>query len=162
MMQVAEILLVEDDPRDVRVAVEALRDAKVRNSLHVAADGIAALSFLRHGGKYADAPTPDLILLDLDLPLKDGRQVLQEIKADDRLKLIPVVVLTTSRNDEDVISSCDLHVHGYITKPVDFDQFLRTVLSADQLWFSIVTTAPLEWPQGESEDFTHETISFSP
>lgn len=143
MAQLAEILLVEDNPRDVTLAVEALRDAKVRTNLHVAADGVAALSFLRHDGKYADVPRPDLILLDLNLPSEGGRQVLREIKADDRLKRIPVVVLTTLRSDEDIISSYDLHVHGYITKPLDLRQFTTTVLSVGDLWFSLVTTAPV-------------------
>jgi len=144
MMQLAEILLVGDNPRDVTLAVAALKDAKVRNNLRLAEDGIAALSFLRLAGKYADVPRPDLILLDLNLPSEGGRQVLREIKADDRLKRIPVVVLTTSRSDEDIISSYDLHVHGYITKPLDFQQFATTVLSVGDLWFSIVTTAPVE------------------
>lgn len=144
MLQLAEILLVEDNPIDVQLAMKALGDVKMRNNVHVAADGITALSFLRHDGNYADVPRPDLILLDLKLPSKVGRHVLQEIKADDRLKLIPVVVLTTSRSDEDIISTYDLDVHSYITKPVDSYQLVTTILSVGTLAFSITTIASVE------------------
>jgi len=134
-----EILLVEDNPGDVRLTVEALRDGKVRNHLNVAPDGVEALAFLRREGKYGDAPHPDLILLDLNLPKKDGREVLAEIKADDRFKHIPVVVLTTSQADQDIARSYNLHANCYVTKPVDFEQFITVVRSIEDFWFTIVT-----------------------
>ena len=134
-----EILLVEDNPGDVKLTIEALRDGKVHNHLNVASDGVEALAFLRREGKYAAAPTPDLILLDLNLPKVDGREVLAEVKADDNLKHIPVVVLTTSQADQDIIRSYDLHANCYVTKPVDLDQFITVVHSIETFWFSIVT-----------------------
>jgi CheY-like chemotaxis protein len=134
-----EILLVEDNPGDVRLTVEALREAKVHNHLSVANDGVEALAFLRRAGKYADAPRPDLILLDLNLPKKDGREVLSEIKADAALRTIPVVILTTSTAEQDILKSYDLHANCYITKPVDLDQFITVVQSVESFWFSIVT-----------------------
>jgi two-component system, chemotaxis family, response regulator Rcp1 len=118
-----ELLLVEDNEPDVRLTMEALREAKVKNRLSVVEDGVEALEFLRRQGPYADAPRPDLILLDLNLPRKDGRAVLKEIKADDSLRRIPVVVLTTSKSEEDVMRVYDLHANCYITKPVDFNRF---------------------------------------
>jgi chemotaxis family two-component system response regulator Rcp1 len=133
-----EILLVEDNPGDVRLTVEALRDGKVRNHLSVAGDGEEALAFLRREGKHAEAPRPDLILLDLNLPRKDGREVLAEIKADEFLRTIPVVVLTTSRAEQDIVRSYDLHANCYITKPVDFEQFITVVRSIEQFWLTIV------------------------
>jgi chemotaxis family two-component system response regulator Rcp1 len=136
-----EILLVEDNPGDVRLTQEALRDAKVQNTLHVASDGIEATSFLWRQGKYADAPRPDLILLDLNLPKKGGREVLAEIKLDPSLKSIPVVVLTTSAAEEDILRSYQLHANCYITKPVDLDQFLKVVKSIDSFWLTIVRLA---------------------
>jgi len=134
-----EILLVEDNPGDVKLTIEALRDGKVHNHLNVAPDGVEALAFLRREGKYAAAPTPDLILLDLNLPKVDGREVLAEVKADDNLKHIPVVVLTTSQADQDIIRSYDLHANCYVTKPVDLDQFITVVHSIETFWFTIVT-----------------------
>jgi CheY-like chemotaxis protein len=133
-----EILLVEDSPGDVRLTKEALRDAKVQNRLHVASDGIEAMSFLRREGKHADAPRPDLILLDLNLPKKSGRKILEEIKLDLSLKSIPVVILTTSAAEEDVLRSYQLHANCYITKPVDLDQFLKVVRTIDSFWLAIV------------------------
>lgn len=133
-----EILLVEDNPGDVRLTQEALRDGKMHNNLHVAWDGVEALEFLRRAGKYADAPRPDLILLDLNLPKKDGHEVLVEIKADGNLKRIPVVVLTTSKAEEDIFKAYDLHANCYISKPVDLDQFVRIVRSIEEFWFTIV------------------------
>ena len=130
-----EILLVEDNPGDVRLTLEALRDSKVRNNLHVARDGVEALEFLRR----TDAVRPDLILLDLNLPRKDGREVLAEIKADPLLKTIPVVVLTTSRAEQDVLRSYELQANCYITKPVDLDQFITVVKSIEDFWLTIVT-----------------------
>ena len=134
-----EILLVEDNPGDVRLTMEALRDAKVRNNLHVAKDGIEAMAFLRHEGQYASAIRPDLVLLDLNLPRKDGREVLAEIKADPELKTIPVVVLTTSRSEQDVLQSYQLQANCYISKPVDLEQFITVVRSIEDFWLTIVT-----------------------
>jgi two-component system, chemotaxis family, response regulator Rcp1 len=134
-----EILLVEDNPGDVRLTVEGLKEGKVRNNLHVARDGVEALEFLRHEGQYANAVRPDLILLDLNLPRKDGREVLTEIKADPRLKTIPVVVLTTSRAEQDILHSYELQANCYITKPVDLDQFITVVQSIEDFWLTVVT-----------------------
>ena len=137
-----EILLVEDSPADVRLTIEALRDAKVRNNLHVAADGEEAMAFLRREGAHADAVHPDLILLDLNLPKKDGREVLEEIKADPQLRRIPVVILTTSEAEQDILRSYDLHANCYITKPVDLDQFITVVRTIEDFWLTIVKLPP--------------------
>jgi chemotaxis family two-component system response regulator Rcp1 len=131
-----QVLLVEDNEADVRLTKEALREAKMHTSLHVARDGVQALAFLRQEGDHA--PRPDLILLDLNLPRKDGREVLAEIKADDRLKRIPVIVLTTSQAEADIVRAYDLHANGYVTKPVDFDAFTKVVRAIDDFWFTIV------------------------
>ena len=133
-----EILLVEDNPGDVRLTQEALKEGKVRNNLRVAWNGVEALSCLRGEGEYASAVRPDLILMDLNLPLKDGREVLQEIKSDPSLRRIPVVILTTSQAEEDILRAYDLHVNCYITKPVDLDQFIRIVRSIEDFWLSVV------------------------
>lgn len=133
-----EILLVEDNPGDVRLTVEALKEAKVINHLTVVKDGVEALAFLRRQGSYDTAPRPHLILLDLNLPRKDGREVLADIKTDDNLKRIPVVVLTTSQDEQDVLKSYNLHANCYITKPVDLDQFVRVVRSIEDFWLGIV------------------------
>ncbi len=135
---VIDILLVEDNPGDVRLTQEALKEAKVRNNLHVVEDGVEAMEFLQRKGKYADAPHPDLVLLDLNLPRKDGREVLEEIKADERLKRIPVVVLTTSRAEEDILRSYNLHANCYVNKPVDLDEFIKIVKSIEDFWLTIV------------------------
>jgi len=134
-----EILLVEDNPGDVRLTVEALREARVVNHLNVSRDGVEALAFLRHEGRYADAPRPDLILLDLNLPRKDGREVLAEIKEDGTLKSIPVVVLTTSQAEQDVAKSYNLNANCYIAKPVDLDRFIQVVRSIEDFWLTVVT-----------------------
>jgi two-component system, chemotaxis family, response regulator Rcp1 len=134
-----EILLVEDNPGDVRLTIEGLNEGKVRNNLHVAKDGVDALAFLRRQGQYSGAVRPDLILLDLNLPRKDGREVLSEIKADPQLKTIPVVVLTTSRAEQDVLHSYQLQANCYITKPVDLEQFITVVKSIEDFWLTIVT-----------------------
>ena len=134
-----EILLVEDNAADVRLTIEALKDAKVSNRLSVAVDGVDALAFLRQQGKYRRTPLPDLILLDLNLPKKDGREVLAEVKADETLKAIPIVVLTTSRAEQDIIKSYNLHANCYITKPVDLEQFLTVVRSIENFWLTVVT-----------------------
>ena len=133
-----ELLLVEDSEPDVRLTIEALREAKVKNRLWVVDDGVEAIDFLRRQGKHADAPRPDLILLDLNLPRKDGRQVLKEIKNDDSLKRIPVVILTTSKSEEDVLRAYDLHANCYITKPVDFNRFMEVVKSIETFWLTVV------------------------
>jgi two-component system, chemotaxis family, response regulator Rcp1 len=133
-----EILLVEDNPGDVRLTEEALKEGKVRNRLHVAPDGVEALAFLRRQGKYATVPRPALILLDLNLPRMDGREVLAAIKTDPDLKRIPVVVLTTSDAEQDILRSYMLHANCYITKPVDLDKFLAVVRSLEDFWLTIV------------------------
>jgi CheY-like chemotaxis protein len=137
-----EILMVEDNPGDVRLTVEALKEGKVRNKLHVVEDGVEAMAFLRGEGEYADAPRPDLILLDLNLPKKDGREVLAEIKGDPNLRRIPVVVLTVSEANEDILKTYDLHANCYITKPVDLDQFIVVVKSVEDFWLTIVKLPP--------------------
>jgi len=133
-----EILLVEDNPGDVRLTKEALKEGKVLNKLHVAEDGVEAVEFLKREGSYTDMHRPDLILLDLNLPKKDGREVLAEIKTNENLKRIPVVVLTTSRSEEDILKSYDLNANCYITKPVDLDQFISVVKSINDFWLTIV------------------------
>ncbi len=142
-VEAVEILLVEDSPGDVRLTKEALKDSKLYNNLNVVPDGVEAIAFLRREGNYANAPRPDLILLDLNLPRMDGRQVLQEIKNDDSLKRIPVVVLTTSANETDIFITYNLHANCYITKPVDFSQFMSVVKSIENFWFSIVKLPPI-------------------
>ena len=137
-----EILLVEDNPGDERLTREALKEGKVYNNLHWVKDGVEAMEFLYRRGKYKDAPRPDIILLDLNLPKKDGREVLQEIKADDALKRIPVVVLTTSKAEEDVLKTYDLHANCYVTKPVDLEKFIVVVRSIDVFWLTVVTLPP--------------------
>jgi CheY-like chemotaxis protein len=137
-----EILLVEDNPGDVRLTIEALKEAKVCNCLHVVEDGVAATDFLYRKGEYASAPRPDLILLDLNLPKKNGREVLAEIKSDPALRAIPVVVLTTSQAEEDVLRAYALQANCYITKPVGFDQFANIVRAMEEFWLTIVTLPP--------------------
>ena len=137
-----EILLVEDNPGDVRLTLEALRDAKVLNHLSAVGDGVEAMAFLRRVGKHANAPRPDVILLDLNLPKKDGREVLAEVKSDDDLKRIPIVILTTSKAEEDILRTYNLHANCYITKPVDLDQFITVVKSIEDFWFTIVKLPP--------------------
>jgi CheY-like chemotaxis protein len=132
------VLLVEDDPGDVVLVTEAFEHNKVRNDIYTVQDGVEALAFLRQEGEFADKPVPDLILLDLNLPRKDGREVLQEIKKDDKLRRIPVVVLTTSKAEEDVLRSYDLHANAYVTKPVDFDRFIEVVRQIDEFFVSVV------------------------
>jgi CheY-like chemotaxis protein len=139
-----EILLVEDNPGDADLTREGLEEGKVRNNLHVVEDGEEALAFLRRKGKYEHAVRPDVILLDLNLPRKDGRQVLAEIKADDTLKTIPVVVLTTSKADVDVVNSYKLHVNCYIAKPINFATFTQVVKSIRDFWFTVVTLPPAD------------------
>jgi len=133
-----ELLLVEDSEADVRLTMEALREAKVKNRLWVVEDGVEAIEFLRRQGRFTDVPRPDLILLDLNLPRKDGREVLRDIKNDDSLKRIPVVILTTSKSEEDVVRAYDLHANCYITKPVDFNRFMEVVRTIEDFWLTVV------------------------
>jgi CheY-like chemotaxis protein len=137
-----EVLLVEDDPGDVLMTREAFEEHKVGNHLSVVSDGEEALAYLRREGRFADAARPDLILLDLNLPRIDGRQVLSQIKADEDLRRIPVVVLTTSQADEDILRSYSLHANAYVTKPVDFDRFITVVRQIDEFFVSVVKLPP--------------------
>jgi CheY-like chemotaxis protein len=137
-----EILLVEDNPADIRLTTEALKEQKMYNNLNVVTDGVEAMAYLRKEGKYSGAKRPDLILLDLNLPKKDGREVLKDIKTDDSLKLIPVVVLTVSKSEEDILRSYNLHANCYITKPVDLEQFLKVAKSVQEFWFTMVKLPP--------------------
>lgn len=146
--RLVEILLVEDNPADVRLTKEALKDAKIVNNLSVVNDGVEAIAFLRHLDKYKTAPRPDIILLDLNLPKKDGREVLAEIKADDKLKSIPVVVLTISKAEEDILKTYKLYANCYVTKPVDLEQFLKVTKSIEDFWLGIVKLPP----KGESNE----------
>lgn len=137
-----DILLVEDNPGDVRLTKEALKDATMKSNVHVVTDGEEAMSFLNQEGDFAEVPRPDLILLDLNLPRKDGREVLEEIKADDRLKMIPVVVLTTSEAEQDIARVYELHANCYITKPVDLDRFMDVIRTIEEFWFRVVRLPP--------------------
>ena len=141
-MAALEVLLVEDDPADIELAREALAGSKLMPRLHVAADGIEAISFLRKKGKYTDSPRPDLILLDLNMPRKDGCGVLEELKGDEDLRSIPVVVLTSSGAEEDILRSYNLGANCYVTKPVGFEQFKKLVDSIDSFWFTVVKLPP--------------------
>lgn len=132
-----EILLIEDNSGDVRLTIEALKEQQINNNLHVVNDGEEALAFLRNEGAYAAAPRPHLIFLDLNLPKRHGREVLAEIKNDERLKRIPVIVLTTSKSDEDIAKSYDLHANCYIIKPADFERFVEIIHSIKEFWFSV-------------------------
>ncbi len=140
--QPIEILLVEDSPTDILITREAFEDAKLLNTLHVVEDGVKAIEFLRRQGSYASSPRPDLILLDLNLPRKNGREVLAEIKATAEFKSIPIVVLTTSNADEDILKAYNLHANCYVIKPVGFDNFFKAVQSIESFWFGIVTLPP--------------------
>jgi len=137
-----EILLAEDNPGDVKLTRKALEQGKIINNLHVVTDGVEAMAYLRQEGEYADRPRPDLVLLDLNMPRKDGREVLQDIKSDDDLRRIPVVVMTSSQAEEDIVQSYDLHANAYVTKPIDFDGFLDVVGSLEDFWLSVVKMPP--------------------
>jgi chemotaxis family two-component system response regulator Rcp1 len=140
--KVVEILMVEDNASDARLAEETLKDSKVHNNLYHVKDGVEAMQFLHRHGEYADAPHPDLILLDLNLPRKDGREVLAEIKEDSRLRLIPVVVMTSSEAERDLVKSYDLHANAYIVKPIDLNGFAEVVRGIRDFWLSIVRLPP--------------------
>ncbi|BAZ11939.1 response regulator receiver domain protein [Calothrix sp. NIES-4071] len=137
-----EVLLVEDNPGDVLLTKIALEDSKISVNLNVVEDGVEAMAFLRKQGKYINMPHPDIILLDFNLPRKDGREVLAEVKADKNLKRIPVVVLTTSQAEEDILKAYNLAANCYISKPVDFDQFVKIVQSIENFWFTVVKLPP--------------------
>ena len=137
-----EILLVEDNPGDARLAVEALKESKVRNNLYHVEDGMSAMRFLYQEAEYAHAPHPDLVLLDLNLPRKDGREVLAEVKEDPRLRLIPVVVMTSSEAERDLVRSYGLHANAYVVKPLDLDRFIEVVQAIEDFWFAIVKLPP--------------------
>ncbi|MFB6217620.1 MAG: response regulator [Halobacteriaceae archaeon] len=137
-----EILLAEDNPGDVKLTRKALKEGRLVNNLHVVNDGVETMAFLRNEDEYGDTPRPDLVLLDLNMPRKDGRDVLEEIKADDDLKRIPVVVLTSSDAEEDIVKSYDLHANAYLTKPVDFDGFLETLELLEEFWLQVVRLPP--------------------
>lgn len=141
-MKPIEILLVEDNPGDARLTEEALKEAKISNRLNVVEDGVEALAYLRHEGKYADVLRPDIVLLDLNMPRKDGREVLAEMKQDPELRTIPVVVLTTSDDERDILRSYDLHANCYVTKPVYLKQFIHVVQSIEGFWFTVVKLPP--------------------
>jgi chemotaxis family two-component system response regulator Rcp1 len=141
-MSAVEILLVEDNPGDVRLTREALKESKIRNNLSIVRDGVEAMAFLRREGEYANAPRPDIILLDLNLPRKDGREVLSEIKEDDNLRRIPVVILTTSDDEHDILESYNLHANCYITKPVDLNRFVTIIKNIEDFWLTIVRLPP--------------------
>ena len=137
-MKAVDILLVEDNPGDVRLTQEALNEGRIYNTLHVASDGIEAMEFLNKTGKFKNATTPDLILLDLNLPKMNGFEVLEKIKGDDKLKLIPIIILTTSQSEKDILTSYSMHVNCYVSKPVEYDSFMNVVKSIEDFWFTIV------------------------
>jgi CheY-like chemotaxis protein len=139
-----EVLLVEDNPGDVRLTLEAFKDSKIKTHLSVVRDGVEAMAFLRREGKYVNAPRPDLVLLDLNVPRKDGRAVLVEIKEEENLKYIPVVILTTSEAESDILTTYRYHANCYITKPVDFELFMKVVKSIENFWFTTVELPPRE------------------
>jgi two-component system, chemotaxis family, response regulator Rcp1 len=141
-MEAIEILLIEDNPADVRLTQEALKDSKLHTNLNVVEDGVEALAYLRRQGPYSRSVRPDIILLDLNLPKKDGREVLEEIKQDEILRLLPVVVLTTSDDEQDILASYNLHANCYITKPVDLARFITIVKNIEDFWFTIVKLPP--------------------
>lgn len=143
-MRNIEILLVEDNPGDIRLTKEALKESKLMNNLHVAIDGVEAIDFLRKRGRFADSPTPDLILLDLNLPRKNGIEVLSEIKSNGNLKVIPIVVLSTSQSEKDILKSYELHVNCFVSKPVEFDEFIKAVKGIKDFWFNIVKLPKVE------------------
>jgi len=142
MIKPIDILIIEDNEGDARLIKEVLSEGKVSNSLHVVKDGVQAMEFLQRKGAYKSEQIPDLVILDLNLPKKDGREVLLEIKTDNELKKIPVVIMTTSQAEEDILKSYDLHANCYITKPIDLNQFIKVVKSIEDFWFSIVKLPP--------------------
>ncbi len=142
MQNPIEILLIEDNPADIRLTQEAFREARLQNTLHVVQDGVSAMAFIRQTAPFQQAPRPDLILLDLNLPKKDGREVLKEIKSDPHIRTIPVVVLTTSDDETDVLRSYDLHANAYLVKPIDILQFIKMIQTLEDFWLSVVKLPP--------------------
>ncbi|MFZ1747478.1 MAG: response regulator [Nitrospirales bacterium] len=142
MQNPIEILLIEDNPADIRLTQEAFREARLQNTLHVVQDGVSAMAFIRQTAPFQQAPRPDLILLDLNLPKKDGREVLKESKSDPHIRTIPVVVLTTSDDEADVLRSYDLHANAYLVKPIDILQFIKMIQSLEDFWLSVVKLPP--------------------
>lgn len=142
MDSIVEILLVEDNPADVRLTMEAFKDSKILNNLNVVNDGVEAIQYLKKEGSYTNSTRPDMVLLDLNLPKKNGREVLAEVKSDDTLKTIPIVVLTTSQSEEDISSAYKLHANCYVTKPVDFDNFMRIIGSIEDFWLTVAKLPP--------------------
>ncbi len=138
MIRTADILLVEDSPGDIRLTMEALKESRITNNLHIVNDGVEAIDFLMKNGEYVNSPTPDLILLDLNLPKINGFEVLKKIKEDDLLKVIPVVVLTTSQSERDILQSYQLHVNCFVSKPIEFDEFFNVIRTIEDFWFTIV------------------------
>lgn len=139
-----EILLIEDNPADIRLTQEAFREARLHNTIHVAQDGVSAMAFIRQTAPFQHAPRPDLILLDLNLPKKDGREILKEVKSDPHTRTIPVVVLTTSEDEGDVLRSYDLHANAYLVKPIDVLRFITMIRSLESFWLSVVKLPPKE------------------
>jgi two-component system, chemotaxis family, response regulator Rcp1 len=137
-----DILIVEDNPGDARLIREALNESEVYNNLYIVSDGVEAMGFLRNEGRFSDAPQPDLIILDLNLPRKDGREVLAEIKSDEKLMQIPVVIMTISQAEEDILNTYKLHANCYISKPIDLNEFIRVIKSIEEFWFSVVKLPP--------------------
>ncbi|MDT3778832.1 response regulator [Nitrospira sp. MA-1] len=142
MQNPIEILLIEDNPADIRLTQEAFQAARLHNTIHVAQDGVSAMSFIRQTAPFQDAPRPDLILLDLNLPKKDGREILKEIKSDPHTRTIPVVVLTTSEDEGDVLRSYNLHANAYLVKPIDVLRFIKMIQSLESFWLSVVKLPP--------------------
>jgi two-component system response regulator len=134
-----EILLVEDNPGDVRLTQEAARETKIHNNMHVVTNGLDAMAFLRHEGRFGSVPRPDLILLDLNMPVMDGREVLRQVKNDEKIRRIPVVIITSSQAEEDILRAYDLQASCYVTKPVDLDQFIKVVKHVENFWLTVVT-----------------------
>jgi len=152
-IKLIDILVVEDNSGDARLIKEVMNDNKIFNSFYLAKDGVEAIDFLHHKGKYRNVPVPDLIILDLNLPRKDGREVLAEIKTDEKLKHIPIVIMTISQAEEDILKSYNLHANCYITKPIDLNQFINVVKSIEDFWFSIVKLPPKD---GQNEDMVQD------
>jgi two-component system response regulator len=142
IMDSIDILVVEDNPGDARLIKEVLNDNKIYSSLYIVNDGVEAMEFLHNHGKYSSVPKPDIIILDLNLPKRDGREVLAEIKSDDELKHIPIVIMTISQAEEDILKTYKLHANCYITKPIDLNEFIKVVKSIEDFWFSVVKLPP--------------------
>lgn len=160
-MKLIDILVVEDNSGDARLIKEVMNDNKIFSSFYLAKDGVEAMDFLKHNGKFKNSPKPDLIILDLNLPRMDGREVLSEIKNDEKLKHIPIVIMTISQAEEDILKSYNLHANCYITKPIDLNQFIKVVKSIEDFWFSIVKLPPKDdLIRSHQNNFTDHTDGF--